>query len=64
VASIEKRTTKRDGAHFRVRWQLGGTRQGAWQSETFKQKAQALTFKLTVEANGHHWPENWIRGFG
>ncbi|MEU6415692.1 hypothetical protein [Microbispora sp. NPDC046933] len=69
MARIETRLRK-DGKSkaYRVRWRgrllLGGTRTGAWQSETFEQKAAAVTFKLAVEACGHYWPENWIRGSG
>ncbi|GAA5088226.1 hypothetical protein GCM10023259_102460 [Thermocatellispora tengchongensis] len=43
---------------------MGMARSGAWHSETFKQKAAAVTFELGVEACGHYWPGNWIRGSG
>jgi hypothetical protein len=64
VATIDKRKTSTGNTRYRVRWRLGGLRNGDWQSETFEQKAPALTFKLAVEACDHHWPENWIRGSG
>ncbi|MFD0883126.1 hypothetical protein ACFQ08_00905 [Streptosporangium algeriense] len=64
MASIDKRKTSSGNTRYRVRWRLGGARTGEWQSETFEQKAAALTFKLAVEACEHHWPENWIKGFG
>ncbi|WP_055483150.1 tyrosine-type recombinase/integrase [Sphaerimonospora mesophila] len=64
MASIEKRPGKGKKISYRVRWRLGGASDGAWQSETFEQKAQAVTFKLAVEAVGHQWPEGWIRGYG
>ncbi|MEU7004435.1 hypothetical protein [Nonomuraea sp. NPDC046570] len=65
MARIETRVRK-DGRTktYRVQWRLGGSRDGEWQSETFDQKALAVTFKLAVEACGHHWPERWIRGYG
>ncbi|WP_182908843.1 hypothetical protein [Microbispora sp. H13382] len=64
MASIEKRPGKGKKISCRARWRLGGISDGAWQSETFEQKAQAVTFKLAVEAAGHLWPEGWIRGYG
>ncbi|MEU1881166.1 hypothetical protein ABZ470_28000 [Streptosporangium sp. NPDC020072] len=65
MARVETRVRKdRKTKTYRVHWRLGGARTGTWQSESFDQKAAALTFKLAVEACGHHWPENWIRGFG
>ncbi|MFI6320995.1 tyrosine-type recombinase/integrase [Nonomuraea sp. NPDC050556] len=64
MASIEKRPGKGKKISYRVRWRLGGSADGAWQSETFDQKASAVTFKLAVEACGHYWPDNWVKGFG
>ncbi|WP_155343188.1 hypothetical protein [Acrocarpospora pleiomorpha] len=65
MARIETRIRK-DGKTktYRVSWRLGGSRTGAWQSETFERKAPAVTFKLAVEACDHQWPDNWIRGSG
>lgn len=62
MASIGKRKTRNGTTRYRVRWRMGGGRTGDWASETFDQKAKAVTFKLAVEACGHYWPDKWIKG--
>jgi hypothetical protein len=57
VASIQQRTTKRDGTHLRVRWQEGGRRDGRWDSETFFSSADAKRFKSLVDINGNRRPD-------
>ncbi|WP_431930745.1 hypothetical protein [Nonomuraea jabiensis] len=64
MASIEKRPDKGKKIGYLVRRRLGGSADGTWQSETFDQKARAVTFKLAVEACGRYWPDNWIKGLG
>ena len=56
---------RRDGTvALKVQWRLGGQRDGAWQSETFDDKKQALMFQALVEAHGHRWPDGWVKGWG
>jgi hypothetical protein len=64
MASIEKRPGNGKKIKYRVRWRLGGAAGGTWQSETFDEKAKAVTFKPAAEACGHLWPENWISSLG
>jgi integrase len=47
-----------------VKWVLGGARGGRWQSETFDDRRVALKFQAMAEANGHRWPDGWVKGFG
>jgi len=49
---------------YRVRWRLGGTRDGAFQTETFTSEARARSFKEDVEAAGNFWPRGWRKGEG
>lgn len=65
MASI-KTYQRQDGTvTYRVTWQLGGSREGAWQSEPFgADEGAAKVFKAMVEAAGHHWPDNWLPGVG
>ncbi|MCY9786983.1 site-specific integrase [Nocardiopsis sp. EMB25] len=60
MATINQRTLANGRIRYWVKWRLGGTRDGAPQSEPFDVHADAYTFKLHVEAAGHLWPENWI----
>lgn len=60
MATINQRKLADGRTRYWVKWRLGGTRKGAPQSEPFDTRADAHTFKLHVEAAGHHWPENWI----
>jgi integrase len=57
-----KRTDGTTG--YKIQWRLGGARGGAWQSETFDDRRAALKFQAQVEANGHRWPEGWVKGVG
>ncbi|MDQ6933811.1 MAG: hypothetical protein M3130_00665 [Actinomycetota bacterium] len=55
---------------MRVVWRLGGTRGGAYQSETFsagtdaQNLARADGFKKMVDAAGQRWPDGWVKGEG
>ena len=57
MAQMVKRQRKGSGSRpalsYRVRWRLNGTRDGAWQSVTFRDRETAKTFKALVEARGH-----------
>ncbi len=70
MAWIEKRTRGDGGVSARVVWRLGGSRDGAYQAETFgagtdaQNLARADGFKRMVDAAGQHWPEGWVRGEG
>jgi hypothetical protein len=63
VASVVKRVRK-GGAHYQVKWRLGGAREGAWQSETSTDGRAAAKFKADVEAYDHAWPDGWVKGHG
>ena len=52
------------GTCHQVKWRLGGSRAGAWQTETLTSKHRAESFREDVEAAGHQWPEGWIKGHG
>jgi hypothetical protein len=43
-----------------ARWKPGAP----WQSETFDDRRAAAKFQAQVEANGHRWPEGWVKGVG
>jgi site-specific recombinase XerD len=60
MAAIEKRTNSKGKITHRVRWRLGGTREGAWQSATFTRAGDARAFKSAVEANHHQWPSTAV----
>jgi hypothetical protein len=70
MAWIEKRTRGDGGVSARVIWRLGGTREGAYQAETFsvgsdaQNLARADGFKKMVDAAGQRWPDGWIKGEG
>lgn len=64
MAQVVTRTRADGGSSYQVRWQLGGSRAGAWQAETFTTDVRARAFKLDVEEAGHFWPKGWIRGEG
>lgn len=65
MASVETRRRASDGGtSYRVRWRLGGTRDGRWQSETFSTYRRADMFRQDVERAGHGWPPNWVKGIG
>lgn len=63
MASIVRRP-REDGMHYQVRWRLGGSREGVWQSETFVDRRAATKFKADVEAFDHAWPDGWVKGYG
>jgi hypothetical protein len=64
MASLVTRPRRDRSTAFKVQWRLGGQREGAWQSETFDDKKQALRFQALVEAHGHRWPDGWVKGWG
>src|SRR5680860_1372221 len=70
MAWIEKRKRGDGGVSARVVWRLGGTREGAYQAETFsagsdaQNLARADGFKKMVDASGQRWPDGWVKGEG
>ena len=70
MAWIEKKKRSDGGVSARVVWRLGGTRGGAYQSETFsagtdaQNVARADGFKRMVDAAGQRWPDGWVKGEG
>src|SRR5947209_13307079 len=64
MASIVNRRRKDGTIGFKVQWRLGGSRGGPWQSETFDDRRAAAKFQAQVEANGHRWPDGWVKGVG
>ncbi|WP_426595625.1 tyrosine-type recombinase/integrase [Cellulomonas sp. McL0617] len=64
AALIDARTRSDGGISYRVRWRLGGTRAGSWQSETFSTRERAASFKLDVDDAGQMWPDGWVKGRG
>jgi integrase len=52
------------GTTYQVKWRLGGSRTGAWASESFTDDRKALRFCLDVEDAGMEWPEGWVKGVG
>jgi len=65
MAYIQTRTRTSDGGtSYRVRWRLGGRRDGEMQSETFDSRAQAEAFAEDVESAGEFWPPGWVKGYG
>jgi len=70
MAYIEKRRRTDGGISARVRWRLGGTRDGAMQLDVFSagtdahNLARADGFKKMADAAGQRWPVGWVRGEG
>ncbi len=66
MATLERRKRADGGTTFRVKWVLGGGRNGTGraQSESFTSEARALAFKADVEEAGHRWPRGWVKGAG
>ena len=70
MAWIDKKKRSDGGVSARVVWRLGGTRGGAYQSETFsagtdaQNAARADGFKKMVDAGGQRWPDGWVKGEG
>lgn len=70
MAWIEKRKRGDGGVSARVVWRLGGSRDGAYQAETFsvgtdaQNLARADGFRKMVEAAGQYWPDGWVKGEG
>lgn len=70
MAYIEKRRRTDGGISARVKWRLGGSRDGATQLEVFsagtdaQNLARADGFKKMVDAAGQQWPAGWVKGEG
>jgi hypothetical protein len=70
MAWIDKKLRSDGGVSARAVWRLGGSRDGAYQSETFSAGTDAVNmerargFKSMVDAAGQRWPEGWVRGEG
>ena len=64
MAGIRSRKRTDGTTGYTVNWRLGGTRDGAQQSETFDTRPAANQFRLDVEAAGHRWPDGWVKGVG
>ena len=64
MATLVTRVRKDGSKAYRVKWPLGGRRGAPWQSETFEDRRAAVKFQTHVEANGHRWPDGWVKGFG
>lgn len=70
MAYIEKRRRTDGGISARVKWRLGGTRDGLMQLEVFsagtdaQNLARADGFKKMVDAAGQRWPDGWVKGEG
>ncbi|MDR6861924.1 tyrosine-type recombinase/integrase [Phycicoccus sp. 3266] len=61
MATIDTRTSSKGVVKYRVRWRLGGARDGKWQTATFaklKGPLGAERFAAKVEACGHQWPDD------
>jgi len=52
------------GTTYQVKWRLGGTRAGAWASESFTDERAAKRFCLDVEDAAMQWPDGWLKGVG
>ncbi|WP_411092217.1 tyrosine-type recombinase/integrase [Streptomyces sp. 049-1] len=65
-----KPMTGKDGSvtSHRVKWRLGGARNGAWQSERFEGDQAgaeaAAVFCQAVNDHGQQWPPGWVKGQG
>ncbi len=63
MAWIQSKKRSDGGVSARVVWRLGGTADGAYQSETFgagsnaQNRARADGFKKMVDAAGQRWPD-------
>ena len=70
MAYITTRKRSDGGTSYRVRWRLGGSRDGKFQIETFgagtdeQNHARAEGFVKMVTADGEHWPDGWVKGQG
>lgn len=49
---------------YRVKWRLGGARDGEWQGENFPDKESATLFKDAVNEHAQQWPPGWVKGVG
>ncbi|MFJ2206040.1 tyrosine-type recombinase/integrase [Streptomyces microflavus] len=49
---------------YRVKWRLGGARDGDWQGERFLDETSAGVFRDAVNDNAQQWPPGWVKGKG
>ncbi|WP_228976754.1 site-specific integrase [Streptomyces sp. DH12] len=65
MASIVERKNKAgEVTSYQVKWRLGGSRTGDWQTERFDDEDSAKVFRNAVEEHGHAWPPGWVKGEG
>jgi integrase len=64
MATVVTRRHRSGAVSYKVQFRLGGSRDGRWQSETFDDRKSALKFAALVDANGHRWPDGWVKGYG
>jgi integrase len=62
MASIQKRVGSDGRATWRVKWRIGGTRDGRWDGETCDELKIARRFNALVEAAGERRPEGYPKG--
>ena len=60
MSELHKRTNPSGSVVYRVRWR----EVGAYQSETFRRRSDAVEFRGKVDAAGPRWPEGWIPHHG
>lgn len=56
MSELHKRTNPSGSVVYRVRWR----QDGAYQSETFRRRADAVEFRGRVDGAGQRWPESWV----
>lgn len=64
MATVKTRRRADGSTSYRVVWRAGGTRDGAWESETFDGKGAAGRFRRDVDLAGQQWPPGWAKGAG
>ncbi|MXM66733.1 tyrosine-type recombinase/integrase [Streptomyces sp. HUCO-GS316] len=69
MASVHPRRNRRgEVTAWLVKWRLGGTREGAQQTERFEPtedgRESAEVFKEAVNEAGQQWPPGWVKGQG
>lgn len=65
MAYIERRPPHKDGTNvYRVKWRLGGGRDGRKVYEQFTNLDDAKEFKKLVDDAGQQWPTGWVPGSG
>ena len=64
MATVKTRRRADGTSGYRVVWRDGGSRDGAWESETFARKADAGRFRRDVDLAGQRWPDGWVKRVG